>query len=188
MVVGRMTVDIRTGWLAENKAEPTTVQEPKTLTKIAEEEDTEDFVDEAYKVKEQERKRTVLQKEELEKLRPVKGLPHSWIVEPAPAIRLSVPKDAFVGREWRAKVECESGELPGEVIAAATLPDGSPVPVTIEGYIWLRPPSLIFRSTIVFTMPTDLDQKVSVSIYCGGQPLDGCPFVVQGKPEPRLDW
>lgn len=54
-----------------------------------------------------------------------------------------------------------------------------------EDYVWAL---LSFSPHISFTMPTDLDEKLTVSIKCDGALLDGCPFVVQGKPEPRLEW
>lgn len=126
--IGRMVLDIRTGrWTST----PSQSQEVSTSVENSEEE--EEATDTAYHISQNTQKRTTLDREVLEKLRPVKGFPHSWNVESAPAIRLLLPKDAFVGREWKASVEIESGELPGQLSAFVTAEDGTSIPVLVEG-------------------------------------------------------
>jgi hypothetical protein len=139
-----MIVDIRTGWLDTKEGlnindldpskEKEKEKEKEKLEEGEEDEEGDDFVDDAYKITSGGvQKRTALEKGELDKLRQVRGFPYGWQVEPAPAIRVCLPKDAFVGREWKATVESESGEV-GALTATATLEDGTAVPVNIEGY------------------------------------------------------
>lgn len=127
---GGMLIDIRTGWLNSGEGGPEVVEaKPETE---GEGEEEEGVVDDAYKVEGASQKCTVLEKAEIDKLRQVKGFPHAWRVEAAPAIRLCLPKDSFVGREWKTKVESENGEL-GVLTASVTRADGTEVPVTIDG-------------------------------------------------------
>lgn len=66
------------------------------------------------------------------------GFPTSFSVSSAAAMSLHLSGDAYFGRDFIAKVDCE-GELPGPLSASATLSSGSRVEASIEGYSTFLP-------------------------------------------------